>query len=108
MGLFSRRKRSERDIFTFWDGKEERSLDPLPIWRALWGHPLDLETEMKFAWGEKVDQKTKDESFGKVLDIVRDVFELKRFEEGGLTERETNDVLVSYFSFMEDLKKKQG
>lgn len=94
--------RKERGIFRFWDGRRWRTADPIPTWRALADDPEFLaETHLTLVDGGDL------ESVGIVGRAVRRAFGVPEFNQGGLTERQCVDLLESYYSFIDSLKKKQ-
>lgn len=53
--LIRRPAKSDRRIFTFWDGEQHRSIDPLPAWRAFQtAMGADPETALRTLYKRKV------------------------------------------------------
>ncbi len=99
--LFWRRRR-ERDIFTFWDGQQQRSIDPMPPWFAIAeDKECNAVRDMPAASAGDRDARVR------VQAMARRMFSVKPFSEGGLTENELSQLLATFFTFNIVLKKKR-
>lgn len=101
----------DRGIFRFFDGIDERNVDPLEIWERIWTHP-----EKDFAHlvqdVETIDPEKQPKAYFEAqrdfVAFVREIFGLESFEAGGLTYQEIRDLIGNYLYFMDDLKKKHA
>lgn len=95
------RKRRQRDIFTFWDGERDRSIDPMPAWFAIENDP-DCDPKRDFPAADRGDRG----AWARNLALFRRMFGVKPFKEGGLTEYELQKVFGDFYAFVTGLKKK--
>ena len=99
-----RKPNRERDIFEFWDGSQQRHVDPLPVWYKLWEQE-DIDTVLKRAGANELEAVTE------LVGIARDIFSIAPFDAttgAGLTDMETMELLMKYLDFTGELKKKHG
>lgn len=97
--LFNR----SRYVFKFWNGHRTAFADPMVIWRALQSNEDFREDDFKLMKVEAL----RDNLIGKVASITREVFELKPFAEGGLSELECLDLLKAFMMYS-GFQKKSG
>jgi hypothetical protein len=97
--LFNR----NRFIFVYWNGQKIVKGDPMVFWRSLQQHEDYREDDFKLIQVEGL----RNQIFGKLSGVVRDVFGIKTAEEGGLTELECLDILRSYIEYS-GFQKKSG
>ena len=101
-----RAKPDDRLIYHFHDGERDRAIDPLDVQIGLNSiDGFDLDLDSKLATGTSVEAPR---ALGRVIDAVRRVFRVKRFDEGGLTSGECMSLLYDFSLFILDLKKKLG
>ncbi len=93
----------ERLIYSYHDGKELRKADPMTLYKRLLAKGPELGVDMKVMASPLKEAPQAHERF---LDKIRDVFAVKRYEEGGLTEVETLDLFDHFLEYAERLKKK--
>ena len=94
------RKKRERDIFPFWDGKRDRKADPLAAYRALKADPefnIDVDTELVASAGDL-------DSSAKMAAATRRAFGVPPFEAGGLTEGECNTLFWAFMLYLNEKK----
>ena len=99
-----RKPQSDRDIFTFWDGSAEQALDPLPVWYKLW-QTEDIDSIFKRAANNEL------EAVEEMVQLARSLFGLPAYDavtETGLTELESQKVLLDFLQYCNELKKKHG
>lgn len=99
----SSRSDRARNIFRFWDGRENRRVDPLKVWTSLATHPtFELEVHPK-----RVDLPGRDgaEALQVCVRAVRDVFRIDEMEDGGLTDEECFALLDRFGNWLTALKK---
>lgn len=106
-GLLGRRKR-EREIFRYSDGRRIRLADPMLIVRKMAAHPtLDLETTLQQM--QAVDSpELQNEATATAVTATREIFDLPAMSEDnpdGLTELETLEVLTDFVDYLDTLKK---
>jgi hypothetical protein len=89
-----------REIFRFWDGRRQRRIDPVMVWRALLAHPrFDLERDTTLL------EVGLDSAWQNTLDATREALGVLPHAEGGLTERETIQLCQSFCVYALELKK---
>lgn len=105
-----KRRPPERKIFRFWDGTQERGIDPLQVLRALNSHPeFDIATHPALATmsapmgATEADLKHQRQVADGALQITvraaREAFEVQPYDHAtgkGLTEGETADLLDEF------------
>lgn len=96
----------ERKIYWYFNGDVVVRADPMAIYRKL------MEVRFELANHFKVSESPfyKDKPDGKVAAqkaqaMIRNIFDLKTFSEGGLTELEAEEVLNHFIFYMDVLKK---
>lgn len=106
-----------RGLFIFWDGRRYRRVDPMVIARNLWAaqvakevspgkfEPMPFESLeslklVKSAVGTKIQQ-----GYAEIAEAVREAFELRHFENGGLSENECQLLLARFEDYLGDVKK---
>jgi len=92
-----------RFIFSYWNGSKIVKADPMVLWRSLQQHPEFSEVDFRMM---KVDA-LRDSLVNKLANVVRDVFDIKQPESGGLTELESLEVLRSFIEYT-GFQKKSG
>lgn len=92
-----------RNIYRYWDGREVRQRDPMDLYRRLCARGGDIVSYAKLAVSP-----SKDAAFGhtKLVEHIREVFEVKPLSEGGLTEGESIDLWIHFLEYSESVKKK--
>ena len=94
----------DRDIFEFWDGSENRRVDPLPLWYEIW-QTEDILGLLKRAANNEA------ESAIELVQLGRKWFSVSTYDPetgNGLTELEVRNLLTRYFEYCQELKKKVG
>ena len=92
-----------RFIFVYWNGQKIVKGDPMVFWRALQQHEDYREDDFTLIQVEGL----RNNIFGKLAGVVRDVFGIKTAENDGLTELECLDILRSYIEYS-GFQKKSG
>lgn len=101
-GLFGGSKPARnREVFTYFDGLKARSADPIVVFRML----KDDKTFNMDVHPALVDAGDVD-AIGITAAAVRSAFGVKSLDAGGLTEQECVALLLDYFAWVEDVKKK--
>lgn len=96
------RKRRDRDIFTFWDGERQRQVDPLPAWFAMSNDP-ECHPVSDCPKADAGDRQAT----CNIVGMVRRMFSIKTFDEGGLTEYELSMLFSEFMAFVAGQKKKR-
>ena len=130
--LFKRVSRKRREIFHYWDGVKQRSIDPsdahfqlfcnsdVPLAARLAdamkepdGPEPDVSSMTKqqrelYAEDVKTRWREKEEARRECLDLIRQVFDVKAYSDDtpGLTLDETENLFAEFMVFVERLKKK--
>lgn len=95
---------SARQIFFYWDGKSQRTADPIVLFRGLLIHP-DFNREKDFGLLESGDDVLCTEAMERISHVVRDVFGIPLFDDGGLTVAECLGLLTGFYAWCESQKK---
>jgi hypothetical protein len=93
-------RRPHRDIFYFWDGQRERSVDPFEIMRA-----IEQDSEFNLERDASLMIAGDDEATQITVRCVRRAFAVKPFNEGGLLEAECLELIQVFYEFLSALKK---
>lgn len=98
-----------RQIFSFFDGTRERSIDPLAVMKKMREHSVDFGATLTLA-ESCPDPATAEEAWTTLIGATRDVFDIEPLtDEGGqlrgLTESETIELLDRFGVFIETVKK---
>jgi hypothetical protein len=99
--LWNWRKNRERDIFRFWDGRENRRIDPLKAFRELRAHKTFNADEHL----EALKTADDEEAIAATVEAAHDVFGIKPLSEGGLTEAECIALVDVFYGYLEAVKK---
>ncbi len=93
-----------RGIYSFYDGRRWRRIDPLATYLRLFDIPgFDPEQVLAELRGLDGNQRAK-----KLIDVsaaVRTAFGVKSLDDGGLTALECVELLSDFVGYAEDLKK---
>lgn len=102
-----------REIFRYWDGSRERSIDPLVAFRRLDTHSVfDWESHpILIDQRESAEEMMREEGW-KALEItvnaVHEVFDTKPYDErdeSGLPDAEAVGLLISFSDYLVSVKK---
>ena len=93
----------DRLIYEYFDGQKIVKADPMYLYRKIMSVGAALSIDMKVATSQSKDAQQGHES---ALLKLREIFQVKSFVDGGLTEVETIDLLNHFMNFTEDIKKK--
>lgn len=99
---FDQYRPSQRAIYRYFDGEKVVAVDPMDISKAIAHVYVDLSTAMKVAGSPHSDALKMDD---KALDIIRGIFKVKPFKDGGLMQDETYDLLLHFWDFEDKVKK---
>lgn len=102
--FFRRVLNQHRLLFRYWDGRRFVSADPFVLLRKLVNtNKFDPDADLKKL--KYPDPKIVTEKIGFVAEGVREIFELRSFEAGGLTELECVQLLMTFSEYLETVKK---
>ena len=97
-------RRDERRIFSYWDGKARASVDPIPTWYALY-YDQEISLDREQAIVQLGDDRKTLEALLRLDPLLRRVFKIKPYEQGGLTVDECQSLMVDFLEYMGDVKK---
>lgn len=95
-------KPHERKIYTYWDGEKEVKADPLILYKEVSSNWASISVDISVARSPMKGNVTAHNNLVKVL---RRIFSIKPFEEGGLTEQELFDLFDHFLIYSEVIKK---
>lgn len=93
----------ERFIYSFWDGEKQRKVDPLVYYKRMRRRWTDITIAWKVAGS--ISSKAV-EGQEKLIDAIRDVFQVKNHESGGLSEIECVELIIHFVAYCDALQKK--
>ncbi|MDO8671340.1 MAG: hypothetical protein Q7O66_07900, partial [Dehalococcoidia bacterium] len=95
----------ERLIYCYFDGKTTRQADPLVLFkkqRQVWP---ELSTDLKVATSQLLGDKDTIPAHQRAVGLMRWIFDVKNFDDGGLTDSEIEDLLYHFLEYSDILKK---
>lgn len=95
-------KPAERRIYQYWDGTRMVKEDPMVLWKRVMDKGPEISIDMKVA--RSISSGAR-EAHDKLLKNVREVFSLKPFGEGGLSEWDALDLLDHFLTYCGMVKK---
>jgi hypothetical protein len=98
--LYNRRAEQSRQIFRYWDGKRTRRADPMAVIVSLREDPEYLSERHD----QLIDAGDKEAQLIAIRAVQR-VFGIEPFEQGGLTYTECLSLLMSFYLYLDALKK---
>ncbi len=98
-GLYHPKKRM---IYCYFDGKKDVKADPMVLYRRAMENGPELSIDLKVA---NIPNKDSAKAHKGAVEKIRKIFSLVSFEDGGLTELETLDLLDHFFAFCDGVKK---
>lgn len=96
-------KLSERLIYRYHNGEKEVRADPMFLYKKIMARGPELAIDIKVSESLSKDAGT---AHNNLIKTVRDIFDLKPFEQGGLTEIEVARLLDHFLIYVESVKKK--
>ena len=93
---------AERFVYGWWDGSKEVRADPMVLYKKLMDVGPDVSIAIKVS---ESPSKDADKARQDLLGYIRRIFGLSSFEDGGLTEIETLQLLDHFLVYTETLKK---
>ncbi len=99
-------KPSERNVYTYQTGYTPDTVvkaDPVTLWKKVMDKGAEIDTDWKAA--SIPQSKFSKPARENLLKNVREVFGLKTFEEGGLSEWDAMDLLIHFMTYCGMLKK---
>lgn len=95
-------KPAKRLIYSYWNGINQVQSDPMNLYKRMMDKGVELSIDVKLANSQSKDNKKGHDS---LVNNVREIFRIKSFEEGGLTELEALNLLDHFLGYCEWLKK---
>lgn len=95
-------KPAEMLIYRYWNGKADVAADPLTLYKKMMAKGPELNIDMKIATSAHSDAGKAHDS---MLVKIREIFDVKPFEEGGLTQLATIELLDDFLIFCDRVKK---
>lgn len=92
----------KRCIYTYWNGHKLIKADPLPIYKKIVSQGQLLSIDIKIS---NSISKEAPNRHTEMVKRIRGIFELDSFEQGGLSELETVQLLDHFMAFCTKLKK---
>ena len=89
-------------IYTYWNGQKLIKADPLTLYKKMMEQGPDLQTVIKVA---SSIHKDASKAHTEAVSRIRSIFNVKSYEEGGLTEIQTMDLLDNFLTFSGFSKK---
>lgn len=94
-----------RILYRYSDGAKETIIDPMILYKKL----SDIsETLFALIKDSLADTSTAGESHEKAVALLRDVFQVKTYAAGGLTDMETFDLFSHFRNFCRQLQDRSG
>lgn len=99
-------KPSERNVYTYFSGYTKDTMvkaDPVVLWKKVMDKGAEIDADWKAA-------ATPQSKFAKgarenLIKNIRGIFNLKPFEEGGLSEWDATDLLIHFMTYCGMIKK---
>lgn len=95
-------KPKERLIYKYWDGKKDVLADPMVLFRKLLDVLPEMDANRKLASSEHSQSR---KGHNEMIRQMRGIFSVQSYEEGGLTESETMDLLDHFVDYCNNVKK---
>lgn len=93
----------ERLIYAYFTGKEIIKADPMILYRKFKDKEVLIDSAIKAIRGP--ESKWKEPERINFIKYIREIFDLKSFEEEGLTELELSDLFNHFLTYCGDVKK---
>lgn len=93
---------TERKIYSYFDGEKTVKADPMALYKKIAGIGPELSIDIKVAQSRSKDNV---KAHTQAMEKVRGIFNIKPFEEGGLTEAELQALLDHFLTYCEGVKK---
>lgn len=100
-------RKTQREIFRYWDGLRWRAIDPMVVFRSMSSHP-EFNPEVHIPLLASDNLELQQQAAPIAVAATRQIFGIEAFadgHEGGLTELETLAVLNDFCEFADGLKK---
>lgn len=92
----------QRKIYRYFDGQKEVNVDPLLLYRTMMAVGPELQIDYKVSRSPSKDASKAHEE---MLAKLRNIFQVKSLNEGGLTESELVDLWDHFLIYTETVKK---
>jgi len=102
--FFARALNRHRLLFRYWDGSRHVSADPFVLLRRMLNTTkFDADADVKAL--ALPDPAIVAKKIGFIAEGIREIFDLKPFEKGGLSELECVNLLMTFSDFLNSVKK---
>ena len=92
----------ERLIYSYSDGTQVVRADPLTLWKRMMEVGPELSIDMRVAHSPSKDAV---KAHGSALEKIRRIFAVRSWEEGGLSQLETFELLNHFMEWVGEQKK---
>lgn len=96
---------AERNIYRYYNGQSEVAADPMVLYKRLSRVGKALAIDLKVANAPVKDATLAHE---RAMQSIREIFDLKPYAEGGLTETEALQLLDHFWFYCDSIKKKSS
>lgn len=95
----------EQKIYHYWDGQKYVNADPLRLFKRLMDIAPELAVDIQVSTSSLAKDKDAIKASDKVAEKLYKIFDVKRVEEGGLTEAKMSELLDHFLLYCEIVKK---
>ncbi len=95
----------EMSIYHYWDGQKKVSADPMTLYKKLMSVGPELAVDIQVANSTLVKNEDSIKANNSLIRKIREIFSVKSYEEGGLTEAATANLLDHFLIYTEVVKK---
>lgn len=96
----------ERLIYEYFDGRKQVKADPMVLWKRVMDRAAGIDADRKAL--DFPTSKFYRPSYDNLIKQIREIFQVKGLEEGGLTEPECIDLVDHFTTFVGRIKKKSN
>lgn len=96
-------KPKKRRLYKYFDGERKVTADPMVLFRRLMERSTELSCDIQVYNSPSKDRFKAREA---MMDKVRWIFSLKKYEEGGLEEEKCEELLDHFVNWCDKVKKK--
>jgi hypothetical protein len=93
---------TDRHIFSYFNGEKEVKVDPIVLYRKMIPHKKVIFAENPSPFDSLLSDDPK--GYIDAISKIREVFDLKSFEEGGVTEVKCFEVLNSFIDYCHNVQ----
>lgn len=93
---------SEKNIYSYWDGSRIVYTDPIDLYKRIMTIGPELDVDIKVA---RSPSKKAMQAHDDMVKKIRELFSIKPFEQNGLTEVESKQLLDSFLIYCDVIRK---